>query len=239
MTEKILELLDLFFTFILIGSLIRQIPAVDKALISIENILDSGSKSLPNKTAHELILWISKVFGFVALFFLVLIIIIPQIKINFQLDINPRFYFSLLFIFCIFTYLWIAMNIAKPTKEQIVKYLKSNAWLLLSPFLFLASDLLLNLNILESFSQNLFNLILSIFGYQIPNHLLANFLAVTFVIYSLIIFQFILMWLISQPPYLAALMLLKIMKHPQKQERFLFLILLAFVINKLFLILAF
>lgn len=47
------------------------------------------------------------------------------------------------------------------------------------------------------------------------------------------------MWLISQPPYLAALMLLKIMKHPQKQERFLFLVLLAFVINKLFLILAF
>jgi len=239
MTEKTLELLDLLFTFILIGSLIRQIPAVDKALVSVENILDYGSKALPRKTDHEWILWTSKVFGFIAIFFFVLIIVLSHIRVNFDIDIPPKFYFSLLFICCTFTYLWMAMNVAKPTKIQILNHIKSNVWLFLAPFLFLAFDLLFDLNILETFSQGFFNLILNIFGYQIPNNLFANFLAVALIFYVSMTFQFILMWLISQPPYLAALMLLKIIKHPQKQERFLFLILLAFMINKLFIILVF
>lgn len=239
MTEKALELLDLFFTLILIGSLIRQIPVVDKALIGIEKILESGSKALPQKTDHELIIWISKVFGFVSLFLFVMIIVLSQAKVRFNLDINPKFYLYQLYIFCVCFYLWMAMNIAKPTKQQIFKYLKSISWFLSAPFLFLATDLLLDLNILESFSQGLFNLILEMFGYQIPNHLFTNFLAVSFVFYLLIIFPFILMWLIAQPPYLVISMIFKIMKHPQKQERFLFLILLAFIINKIFLILAF
>lgn len=239
MTEKTLELLDLLFTFILIGSLIRQIPAVDKALVSVENILDYGSKALPQKTDHELIIWISKVFGFISLFLFVLIIVLSQAKGKFNLDINPKFYLYQLYIFCVFFYLWMAMNIAKPTKKQIFKYLKSIGWFLSAPFLFLATDLLIGLNILESFSQGFFNWILDIFGYQIPNHLFTNFLAVSFVFYLSIIFPFILMWLIAQPPYLAISMIFKIMKHPQKQERVLFLVLLAFMINKLFLILAF
>lgn len=239
MTEKTFELIDLFFTFILIGSLIRQIPVVNKALIRIENILEYGSEALPKKSDHELILWVSKVFGFISLFFLVLIIVLSQAKVKFNLDINPKFYLSLLYIFCVFFYLWMAMNIAKPTKQQIFKYLKSIGWFLSAPFLFLATDLLLDLNILESFSQGFFNWILDIFGYQIPNHLFTNFLAVSFVFYLSIIFPFILMWLISQPPYLVVSMIFKIMKHPQKQERFLFLILLGFLINKLFLILYF
>lgn len=106
MTEKTLELLDLLFTFILIGSLIRQIPAVDKALVSVENILDYGSKALPKKTDHELIIWISKVFGFVSLFLFVLIIVLSQAKVKFNLDINPKFYRYQLYIFCVFFYLW-------------------------------------------------------------------------------------------------------------------------------------
>lgn len=239
MTEKILELLDLLFTFILIGSLIRQIPVVDKALLGIENILESGSKALPSKTDHELILWVSKVFGFIALFFFILIIILSFVKVNFHLDVTPNFYFSLLFMCFLFAYLWLALNMAKPTKTQILKHIKSNIWLFSAPFLFLAMDILLDLNILESFSQGFFNLILNIFGYQIPNYLWANFLAVTLVLYVSITLQFILMWGISQPPYLAISMLFKIMKHPQKQERFLFLVLLAFLINKLILILNF
>lgn len=239
MTEKILELFDLFFTFILIGSLIRQIPSVNKILISIEDILESGSKSLPNKTAHEFMLWVSKVFGFIALLFLILIIVISQLKVYFLLNINPKLYLYLLLIFCIFTYLWMAINVAKPTKLQLLKYLKSNVWFFSAPFLFLAFDLFFNLSILESFSQSLFNSILNIFGYQIPNYLLANFLAFSFIFYILMICQFIGMWLISQPPYFVISILFKIMKHHQKQERFLFLILLAFMINKLILILAF
>jgi len=239
MTEKTLELLDLLFTFILIGSLIRQIPAVNKALVSIENILDYGAKALPKKTDHELILWISKVFGFSALFLLIPIIFISQAKVKFNLDIIPTLYPSLVVIFCVFTYLWMSMNIAKPTKAQLFKYVKSIGWYLAGPFLFLATDLLLGLNILESFSQGFFNWILNKFGYQIPNHLFLNFLAVSFVFYLIIILPFILMWLIAQPPYLAISTIFKIMKHPQKQERFLFLILLAFMINKLILILSF
>jgi len=239
MTEKIFELLDLLFTFILIGSLIRQIPAVDKTLISLENILETGSKALPNKTAHELIDWVSKVFGFIALFFLILIIIISQLKVHFFLDINTKLYFSLLLICCIFTYLWMAMNVARPTKDKLFKHIKSNIWILSAPFLFLAFDLLFDLNILEYFSQTFVNTGVNIFGYHIPNHPITNFLAVAFLFYFLMTIQFIGMWLISQPPYLSFLMLLRIMKHPQKQERFLFLILLAFMINKLFLILAF
>lgn len=239
MTEKTLELLDLLFTFILIGSLIRQIPAVNNLLIGIENILESGSKALPNKTTHEFMLWISKVFGFIALFFLVLIVITSKIKINFHLDINPRFHFYLIVIFCIFAYLWMAMNVAKPTKKNIFKLIKSNIWVILIPFYILAIDLLLNLNILENFSQTFINAGLNLFGYQIPNHAITNFLAVSFIFYLLIGFQFIAMWLISQPPYLVISILFKIMKHHQKQERFLFLILLAFMINKLFLILVF
>lgn len=240
MTEKTLELLDLFFTFILIGSLIRQIPAVNKALVSVENILDYGSKALPKKTDHELILWISKVFGFISLFLLITIIFISQAKVKFNLDIIPTLYPSLLFVLCVFTYLWLSMNIAKPTKAQLIKYIKSIGWYLSGPFLFLAADLLLDLNILESLSQGSFNWILDKFGYQIPNHLFLNFLAVAFVFYLLlIILPFILMWLIAQPPYFIISTIFKIMKHPQKQERFLFLILLAFMINKLILILSF
>ncbi len=239
MNEKVFELLDLFFTFILIGSLIRQIPIIDKALIGIENILESGSKVLPKKTDHEWMLWVSKVFGCISLFFLVLSIVLSQAKVKLNLDITPNFYFSLLLICALFASLWMSISIAKPTKEQLFKFIKSNIWLFLAPFLFLIFDLLFNINILESFSQSLFNLILNLFGYQIPNTLWANFLAFAIVFYVSITFQFTVMWLIAQLPYLAILMLLKIMKHPQKQERFLFLILLAFLINKLFLILNF
>lgn len=236
MNEKTLELLDLLFTFILLGSLIRQIPIVDKTLIGIENILESGSKVLPTRTDHEWMLWVSKVFGCISLLFLVLSIVLPQVKGIFNLNITPNFYFSLLFICFLFAYLWMSMNIAKPTKEQLFKYIKSNIWLFSAPFLFLIFDLLFSINILESFSQSLFNLVLNLFGYHIPNNLWANFLAFTLFFYVSITFQFIAMWLIAQPPYLVGLMLLKIIKHPQKQERFLFLILLAFLINKLFLI---
>lgn len=239
MNEKILELLDLLFTFILLGSLIRRIPIIDKTLISVENVLESGSKVLPGKTDHEWMLWVSKVFGLISLFFLVLIIFLPEIKDFFNLDISPKFYFSLLFIFFLFVYLWMSMHIAKPTREQLFKYIKSNIWLFSAPFSLLILDLLFSINILESFSQSLFNLVLNLFDYQIPNNLWANFLAFTIFFYVSITFQFIAVWLIAQPPYLVGLMLLKIMKHPEKQERFLFLILLAFVINKLFLILNF
>ena len=69
MNEKTLELVDLLFTFILLGSLIRQIPIVDKTLIGIENILESGSRVLPKKTDHEWMLWVSKVFGLISLIF--------------------------------------------------------------------------------------------------------------------------------------------------------------------------
>lgn len=239
MNEKILELLDLLFTFILLGSLIRQIPLINKALISIEKVLESGSNILPQRTDHEWMLCIAKVCGFISLFFVGLSIVLSQAKVKFNLDIPSNLYLYLIFICFFFASLWISISIAKLTKEQFFNFIKSNIWLFSAPFLFLLFDLLFSINILESFSQSLFNLVLNLFGYQIPNTLLANFLAFTIVFYVSITFQFTVLWLIAQIPYLAILMILKIMRHPQQQERFLFLILLAFLINKLYLILMF
>ena len=215
MSEKIFELFDLLFTFILIGSLIREIPAVKKMLITAEDALESGSKALPKKTDHELILWFSKAFGFISLFFFVLIFISPYIATKFSLQINPKLHLSLIFIFIFFAYLWMSLQIAKPTKDQIFKYIKSNIWLLSAPFLFLGFDLLLNLNILATFSQNFFNLFLNLFGYYIPNQIFTNFLAFFIFFYFGVFFQFVAMWLISQPPYFLIWMFLKILKHKQ------------------------
>ena len=112
MSEKILELFDLLFTFILIGSLIREIPAVKKMLITAEDALELGSKVLPKKTDHELILWFSRAFGFISLFFFILFLISPYLASKFSLQINPnlqlslilhltRIQLSLLLIYCV------------------------------------------------------------------------------------------------------------------------------------------
>lgn len=239
MSEKILELFDLLFTFILIGSLIREIPAVKKMLITAEDALELGSKVLPKKTDHELILWFSRAFGFISLFFFILFLISPYLASKFSLQINPNLQLSLILIFIFFAYLWMSLHIAKPTKEKVFKYLKSNAWILSAPFLFLGFDLLLNTNILSTFGQKLFNLFFNIFGYYLPDQLFNNFFAFFTIFYTSIILYCILIWLIALPPYFFVWLCLKIFKHKQKQERFLFLILLAFVINKLVLIFAF
>lgn len=234
MNEKIFELFDLLFSLILLGSLIRQIPIVDKVLTGIENFFDFISKHLPNKTDHEWIVLGAKFFGYISILFLILFLTFS--KREGGVAISPKISLSFMSLFLFSLFLWLSLNIAKPSKKQIINFIKSNSLFLLCPFIFLACDLLLETHILESFSQKFFNLFLSIFDLQIPNFLWGNFLAFASIFYVGTALPLIIMWGSAQPTYLAFLLLLKIMRHPQKQERILFFVLLAFFINKLALI---
>lgn len=236
MAAKFFELVDLFTSLILMGSLIRQIPVVETLLTQVENLFDRVYKIFSNKTDEEIIHLFSKICKYILIFSLGLIFILSKIKENFLLGFSPKLSFIIGLILIILSYLKMALNIAKPTKKIIIKYIKSNKWIFLSPFVFLFSDLFLDSNILDFFGQKFFNLILELFHYQIINSLWANFLAYALVIYIGTALQFIMMWLISQPSYLLVWVILKIIKHPQKQERVLFLVLLLFFLNKLILI---
>lgn len=243
MSEKIFELVDLFLTFLLLGSLIRSIPIVNKTLETIENTLESTTIKIPNKNDHELILGFAKFTGYISLFFIVITFILTYVNAKLPETIDFKIIMYLVFAFFGSFYFYISLKIARPSKTQIINFPKKNfilVLILLAPFLFLAFDLLIDTKILSQLSQSMFNQVLLIKSdYYIPDKLFFNFIAFFCFFYFIVLCYAIGLLGIAQLPYMGVALILKILRHNKKQEKVLFIFLLFFIINKLFLIFLF
>ena len=74
--EKVIEIIDLILTLLLVGSLITNIPFVNKSLTWVETNIDQGFKKFIKVTPHETIVWISnlcKKLFFITLIFMILV----------------------------------------------------------------------------------------------------------------------------------------------------------------------
>ena len=238
--EKLIEIIDLIFTLILIGSLITNIPTVNKFLTWIETNMDQGFKKFLLIPPKESILWISNIFKklfFICLIFLILIFYIaPQFLKKINLDI----YHFLLFTMAAFGYLWMALTIASPTKKTLIDIAKSSWYLLTAPFLFGISDLILGTNIFgimdAQISPSVDFLNLSILSNSVAN----TFILFTIFWYSTVALGVVGMWMLSLPAYFSLWVILRVIyryaiffKESKEKDRILLLIVFLFIVNKL------
>lgn len=238
--EKIIEIIDLILTLILIGSLITDIPAVNKLLTKAEVSIDQGFGFFLKTTHEKSIIWISNIFKklfFVSLIFMILVFYIAPQFLN---TIDRGIYLFLIFMMAAFGYFWMALTIARPTKETLIDIVKSSWYLLAAPFIFGFSDLVLGTDIFRimdaqiASSVDFFNL--SIFSNRIAN----TFILFTIFWYSVITLGVLGMWALSLPAYFSLWIILHIIyryatffKASKEKDRILLLIVFLFIVNKL------
>lgn len=238
--EKIIEIVDLIFTLILIGSLITNIPAVNKFLTLVEISIDQGFETFLSIHPKGSILWVSNFFKKVFFIFLTFLILFFYIVPAFSKEINfevSRFLFFMMFIF---GYLWMASTISFPNKNNLIDIFKSSWYLLAVPFLFGIMDLVFGVNFFErisneiEFSVNYFNL------YIFNNNIANAFILFSIFWYIIMVISILVIWILSLPAYFSLWIILRIIyryaiffKKSQEKERILFIIVFLFVINKL------
>jgi len=199
--EKVIEIIDLILTLLLVGSLITNIPFVNKSLTWVETNIDQGFKKFIKVTPHETIVWISnlcKKLFFITLIFMILVFYMAP---NFLNMMGRNTYLFLIFMMGVFGYFWMALTIAKPTKDTLIDIIKSSWYILVAPFIFGLSDLLLGTNIFKimdaqiASSVDFFNL--SIFNNSTTN----TFILFTIFWYVMVAISVFGIWALSLPAY--------------------------------------
>lgn len=238
--EKTLEVIDLFLTIILIGSLITNVPVVSKSLTWLENNIDHGFRKFIQITPHESIAGISNFAKKLFLMTLFFMVFVSYLAPNFFHMIGRNAYLFLIFMMGVFGYFWMALTIVKPNKDTLIDIMKSSWYILATPFIFGLSDILLGTNIFKTIdaqiasSVNFLNL--SIFNNSITN----TFILFTIFWYAIVAISVLGVWALSLPAYFSLWAILYAIyryaiffKNSKEKDRILYLIVFIFIINKL------
>lgn len=238
--EKTLEVIDLFFTIILIGSLITNVPVVNKSLTWLENNIDQGFRKFIQITPRESIVGISNFFKklfFITLFFMVFIFYLAP---NFFHMIGRSAYLFLIFMMGVFGYFWMALTIAKPNKDTLIDIMKSSWYILTAPFIFGLSDVLLGTNIFKIMDAQIASSV-DFFNLSILNNSITNtFILFTIFWYAIVAISVLGIWALSLPAYFSLWAILYAIyryaiffKNSKEKDRILYLIVFIFIINRL------